>query len=158
MGPDQFLWEATYPPHIQINFSFLHKLKSSDFHSFLLTWDPMGAKIAKHYSSHKSRLNFLKLLLNFCLQYPHEVTFWDFWNFDILNCNDFFPFSLKWGHMAGKVKKKLLLSQIMTKPFQTFPEFLSPTSSQSYFFRFLKFCIFQILWNFQIWIGVNGKL
>ncbi len=35
------------------------------------TWDPMGAKLAKHSSSHKTPLNFLKHL-NFCLQCPHK--------------------------------------------------------------------------------------
>ncbi len=34
----------------------------------------MGAKIAKRYSSHKSLPNFLKLLLNFCLQYSYKAT------------------------------------------------------------------------------------
>ncbi len=44
------------------------------FFSFSLTCDLMGAKIAKHYS-HKSLLNFLKLFVNFCLQYSHNFFF-----------------------------------------------------------------------------------
>ncbi len=54
--------------------------------------------------------------------------------------------------------KTLLLPQIATKSFQTFPEFLSSVSSQSYFFKFLKFCIFQILWNFEIWHGSQWEI
>ncbi len=56
-------------------------LNFNDFFSFSLTWDPMGAKIAKRYSFHKSRPNLIKIFLNFSLQYPHKVTFADFWNF-----------------------------------------------------------------------------
>ena len=32
---------------------------------FSLTWDPMGAKVSKYYSSYKSQAKDLKLLLNF---------------------------------------------------------------------------------------------
>ncbi len=81
MDSDQILWEATYPPYLQTFFFFFQNFKFSNFHdffSFSLTWEPMGAKIAKRYSYHKSLLNFLKLLLNGSLQYPHKVTFSDF--------------------------------------------------------------------------------
>ncbi len=55
MDPGQILWEATYPPYLQtfffvffLNFQFSNFY---DFFSFSLTWDPMGAKISKRYSS-----------------------------------------------------------------------------------------------------------
>ncbi len=38
--------------------------------SFSLTWDPMGAKISKRYSSYKSQPKVLKLVLNF----PRKVS------------------------------------------------------------------------------------
>ncbi len=59
-------------------FIFFQKFKFSNYHefdSFSLTWDPVGAKITKHYSSHKSLPNFLKLLLNFVSNIL-TVTFW----------------------------------------------------------------------------------
>ncbi len=45
------------------------------FFSFSLTWDPMGAKIAKRYFFFlKSILNPFKLFLNFLLSGPHRST------------------------------------------------------------------------------------
>ncbi len=67
---------------LQVHFFLLFKILNFQiftiFFSFSLPWDPMGAKISKCYSSHKSLPNFLKLLPNFCLQYSHKVTFSDF--------------------------------------------------------------------------------
>ena len=85
MNPDQILKESTYPPDHCFLF-FQNFMKFSVF-SFSLTWEPMGSK---RYSSHKSLLKFLKIVLNFCLQYPHKVTFCGYFNFAILNFNDFF--------------------------------------------------------------------
>ncbi len=81
LDPDQILWETTYPPYLQAIAFFFQNFKFSNFHIlfyFLLTLDPVGYKIAKCYSSHKSPLNLLKLLLTFFLQYPHKVTFSDY--------------------------------------------------------------------------------
>ncbi len=43
------------------------------------------SRAKKRYSFHESQLNLFKLLLKFCLQYFHKVTFSDFWNFVFLN-------------------------------------------------------------------------
>ncbi len=43
--------------------------------SFSLTWDPMGAKISKRYSSYKSQPKAFKLFLNFLLNGPHKTAF-----------------------------------------------------------------------------------
>ena len=59
--------------------------------AFSLTWDPMGAKRSKRYSSLKSLLNLFKLFLNFLLISPHKstvlifetVSFWFLTNFEI---------------------------------------------------------------------------
>ena len=125
------------------------------FFIFLSTWDPMGGKTAKRYSSHKSLLNVLKLLLIFFLQYPHKVTFSDFWNFEILNFKGFFfPFPLRWDHVAENV---LLLPQIATESFQALPEVLSSTFSQSYFSDFWNFVYFKFYGTLKFSMGVNGK-
>ena len=51
----------------------------------------MGEKIAKHYFSHKSLLNFLKFFLAVCFQYPHKVGGGIFFRkFEILNFNQYF--------------------------------------------------------------------
>ncbi len=46
-----------------------------EYFSFLLTWDPMGVKISKRYSSYKSHPKAFKLFLNFLLNGPHKTTF-----------------------------------------------------------------------------------
>ncbi len=43
--------------------------------SFSLTWDPMGAKISKRYSSYKSQPKVFKLFLNFLPNGGHKTTF-----------------------------------------------------------------------------------
>ncbi len=62
----------------------------NEFYSFSLTWDPMGAKISKCYSSYKSQSNVLKLLLNIPPNGPHKSTVFEFWNVDLLIFNDLF--------------------------------------------------------------------
>ncbi len=49
--------------------------KFNEFYSFSLTWDAMGAKITKRFSSYKSETNVLKLVLNFSPNGPHKTTF-----------------------------------------------------------------------------------
>ncbi len=46
-----------------------------EYFSFSLTWDPMGAKISKRYSSYKSQPKTFKLFLNFLPSGPHKTTF-----------------------------------------------------------------------------------
>ena len=62
------------------------------FFSFSLTWDPVGAKTWKRYSSLKSRLNDSKLLMNFLLGGPHKRTVLEFWNFEFAIFNNFLTF------------------------------------------------------------------
>ncbi len=50
----------------------------NEFYSFSLTWDLMGAKISKRYSSYKSQPNVLKLVLNVSPNGPHKTTVWIF--------------------------------------------------------------------------------
>ncbi len=83
----------------------------------------------------------------------------------------FFFVFFNMGPFARKIekKKKILLPQrwIATKSFQTFPEFLSSTSSQSYFFTVLIFLYFfkfyeTLKFNMEsrweiIKYGISGK-
>ncbi len=41
--------------------------------SFSLTWDPMGAKISKRYSSYKSQPKVFKICLNFPPNGPYKI-------------------------------------------------------------------------------------
>ncbi len=66
----------------------------NQLYSFSLTWDPMGAKISKRYSSLKSVLNHFKLFLNFLLSGPHKSAILNFWNFEFPVFNDFFNFTI----------------------------------------------------------------
>ncbi len=100
----QILVVASPGPYAQTFFSFKKKKNwfIYEYFSFLLTWDPMGAKISKRYSSYKSQPKVFKLFLNFLPNGPHktsfgifeilssdfyqfffEICFWDFWNLNI---------------------------------------------------------------------------
>ncbi len=46
-----------------------------EYFSFSLTWDLMGAKISKCYSSYKSQPKVFKLFLNFLPNGPHKTMF-----------------------------------------------------------------------------------
>ncbi len=50
----------------------------NEYFSFSLTWDPMGAKTSKRYSSLKTLLNPFKLFLKFFLSSPDKSTVLDF--------------------------------------------------------------------------------
>ncbi len=60
-------------------FFFIFEKKNFDFlgffFSFSLTWDPMGAKISKRYSSYKSQPKVFKLFLNILPNGPHKTKF-----------------------------------------------------------------------------------
>ncbi len=88
---------------------------------FSLKWDPMGAKISKRYSSHKSHpcffVNYISWII--WLQYQRKVT--SFRVFEILTfwiLMIFFSFSLTCNYNAGLIFKTLLLLQIVTKSFK----------------------------------------
>ncbi len=75
------LWVFVSPgPYAGPIFEVLKKKKNIFFYeyfSFSLTWDPMGAKISKRYSSssYKSQLKAFTLFLNFLPNGPHKNTF-----------------------------------------------------------------------------------
>ncbi len=114
------------------NFEFLI---FQEFCSFSLTWDPMGDKTSKRYSSLKSLLTPFKLFLNFLLIGPHKGIVLDFWNFEFLIFHDFF-FVFVHIEPYGSQKFK---TQSTFESFQTFYEISYKLSSQKYFFRFVKF-------------------
>ncbi len=86
--------------------------------SFSLTWDPMGAKISKRYSSLISLLKFFKLL-NFIPNRPHKSTVWDILNFANLKFNRLFQSSLTQDPIGNENFNTLLLLQIAFELFQT---------------------------------------
>ncbi len=74
--------------------------------SFSLTWDTMGAKISKHYSSFKSLLNLVNFFLNFFSQWSSQNAVLEFWNVE------FTTFSLTWGPMGAKTSKHYCYSSL----------------------------------------------
>ncbi len=84
------------------NFEFLIFQK---FCSFSLTWDPMGAKTSKRYSSLKSLSNLFNLFRNFLLSCCHKGTVLDFWNFKFPIFNKFLNFTIA---LYGETKKPQL--------------------------------------------------
>ncbi len=60
------------------------------YFSFSLTWDPMGAKISKRYSSYKLQPKVFKLFLNFLPNHPHKTILGIFGNFKLPIFKDFF--------------------------------------------------------------------
>ena len=96
----------------------------------------MGATAAKRYSSHKSSLKFLKILLNFCFQYPHKFTF-------------FFVF-LKIGPYGGKLRKK-------ATPLKHFMNVCLQHTQKVTFSDFLNFVRFKFYETLKFHMGVNGK-
>ena len=125
-------------------FFFFRNFKFSYFHFFSLTLDAKGAKIAKRYSPHKWILKFLSFSAvsqtspDFLspISSHTKLIVWSFVNFEILNFNDFFFRFPYHGTMWRENYKKTLL--LLMTPFKL----LALISSQSYFFKFLKFCIF----------------
>ncbi len=66
----QILVVASPGPYARTFFFNFGKKKFLIFYEyflFSLTWDPMGAKMSKRYSSYKSQPNVLKFVLNFSL-------------------------------------------------------------------------------------------
>ncbi len=112
------------------NFEFL--MFQDFFCSFLLTWDPMGAKTLKRYSSLKSLLNPFKLFLNFLPSSPPKSTVLNFCNFEgfLFFRIFFFPFSLKWDPTGAKISKRYssLIFISNFEFFQPFPKFSSQWS------------------------------
>ena len=72
----------------------------NDFFPFSLTWDPMGAKISKCYSSYKLQPNVLKLLLHF-FNGPQKTTFGNFWNWNVNEFITVLDYSQAEGYSCG---------------------------------------------------------
>ena len=88
----------------------------------LLTWDSMGVKISKRYSSYKSQPKVLKLFLNVLPNVPHENTFGIFQILK-LKFKRFLLVLINMGPNRSENFKTLLLLQVAAKSFETCPEF-----------------------------------
>ncbi len=106
------------------------------FFSFSLTWDPIGAKPSKRYSSLKSLLKTFSEISSQWSWQKYCFGFLKFWVFDFSGIL-FVLFNM--GPYGSQNFKTLLLPQITFESFQPFPEFSSQWSSQKYRFGFLKF-------------------
>ncbi len=126
-------------PRLFFIFEKKNCLNFYEYFSFSLTWDPMGAKTSKRYSSFKSLLNPFNLFLNFLLSGPDKSTVLDFWNFEFLTFQEFCSFSLTWDPMGAKTSKRYSSLKSLLNPLKPFPEFSSELSSQKYCFGCLKF-------------------
>ncbi len=112
-----------------------------EYFSFSLTWDLMGAKISKRYSSYKSQSDVFKLFLNFRPNGPHKTTFgslkfWKlkfYWFFFF-----FFRFSLTWDP-----KTEWNLAFVGSS--STYMGYLWPCSVQCHFRSFGAISIFHNL-------------
>ena len=119
---------------------FLNFWKKKIFYecfSFSLTWDPIGAKTSKRYSSLKSLLNPFKPFLNFFSVVLTKAVL-NVWNFEFLIFQDFCFVFVNMGHYGSENFKRLLLLQMTFESFHPFPEFSSQWSSQKNCFGFLK--------------------
>ena len=125
MDSDQILWEATYPPNLQTTCFLSFFFKILNFHIYFVFIN------MRPYGSQNWKTLLPQSLLNFTWFFSPMSSQSYFWNFEILNFYDFFSCSLTWGSYGGN-------------------EFLPSPSSQSYFFRFFKICIFQIVVKLRI--------
>ncbi len=76
-----------------------------EYFSFSSTWDPMGVKISKRYSSYKLQITAKSFQTSpeFSSQWFSQNYVWDFWNSENWNFNDFFFVSLTWDPMGAKI-------------------------------------------------------
>ena len=122
-------------------FEFFYK-----YFSFPLTWDPMGVKISKRYSSLKLLLNLFKpCFLKFLLSCPHKSTVLDFWNFEFAIFHDFFFFSfpLTWDPVGAKSSKSYSSLKSLLNLFKPFLKFLLHGPHKS---------VVLDVWNFELLI------
>ncbi len=122
------------------------------YFSFSLSWDPMGTKTSKRYSSLKSLFSIFKLFLNF-----HKSTVLGVFNFELTIFRDFFFFFVNMGHYGSKNFKTLVLRQITFIFFQTSAEFSSQWSSKKYCSEFLNFEFTIVFENFKFTIVPYGE-
>ena len=132
---------------------FLNFWKKNDFWIFCkyfwfsLTWDPMRAKISKHYSL-KSLLTLFKLFLKFLLSCPYKSTVLDFWNFEFMIFQDLFFVFVNMGPYGSKNFKMLLLPQFTFESFKLFLKFLLSFPHKSYCFWIFEILSLRLLMNF----------
>ncbi len=128
-----------------------HFLIFYEYFSFSLTWDPMGAKPSKRYSSLKKLLNLFKLLLNFLLSGAHKSTVLDFWNFEFRIFHEFFSFLLTWDSMGAKTSKRYSSLKSLLNLFKLFLNFLlsGPRKSTVLDFWNIEFPIFNEFFTFH---------
>ncbi len=62
------------------------------FFSFWLTWDPMGVKTSKPYSSLRSLFKLFKRVMKFLLSCRHKNTVLNCWNLEFTIFHDFLKF------------------------------------------------------------------
>ena len=80
----QILWKGSYLPYSQIfsfSFWFSNLWFFNDVFSYSLTWDPMGVKMSKCYSSHSCDSFSTKFFLKFAMTdngSPHKSYFFAF--------------------------------------------------------------------------------
>ncbi len=118
-----------------------------EYFSFSLTWDPMGAKISKRYSSYKLQPNVFKLFLNFLPNCPHKTTFGIFEILKIEILMIFFSFSLTCDPMGVKISKRYSSYKSQLKAFKLFLNFL-PNGPHKTTFGIFEILKIEILMNF----------
>ncbi len=120
------------PRHIFFVFFFFY-----EHFSFSLTWDPMGAKISKCYSSYKLQPKVFKLFLTFLPNGSRKTTrleFLKFWKF-----NEFYSFSLTYDSMGVKISNDTPANH--SQKFSNFSWIFLPMFLTKLRLRFLKFWV-----------------
>ena len=106
---------------------------------FSVTWNPMGAKASKRYSSLKSLVNPFKLFWIFLSVVLTKLRF-EFLKFWVLFCQEFFSFSLTWGPTGAKISKRHSSLKSLLDLFNLFLNFLVSGPHKSTILDF---------WNFE---------
>ena len=126
-----------------------------EYFSFSLTWDTIGAKISKRYSSYKSQPKAFKFFLHFLPNGPHKSTFGIFKILKIeIVMIFFFSFSLRWNSMGVKISKRYSSYKSQPKAFKLFLNILpnGPHKTNFGIFEILSFRFLTIFCSrkFQI--------
>ncbi len=114
--------------------------------SFLLTYDPMGAKISKSYVSYKSQPKVFKLFLNFLRTGRHKTTFGIF---EILNIGIFVNF-IRFVNMGPNESENFKNAASPTNSRQTFWNLswnFPPNGPHKNMFRIFEIWSFWFLTN-----------
>ena len=126
-------------------------------YSFSLTWDPIGVKISKPYSSYKSQPKVFERVLNFAPNGPHKTTFrifeilnfrfltFFFRKFQIHHCSYIAYWEIKKPQLSGKraiVEQNGVKFGTRELYFNIYPWPCS-VRGHSVHFRFFRKCNFQ---------------